>query len=233
MTTSYFPSTEAARLGWAIHYRDLIAVHGPTVGLSAEEIAATQSDLNFYAWLLHDWYPTLQADAKAATTYKGFITAGEGTIPQPPPPHSPIADPPAVPVPGILTRVFAQIARIKNSPGYNGYIGNELGIISTPDTTDHPWPEFSLGFEHGPEVHRVSISFTKYGHDGVWIEGRINNGEWLSLGADNSKPHYDTRPLIDPNLPEVREYRLRWWDKGEPNGEFSPVQKIVAGGVMQ
>ncbi|MFZ4703027.1 MAG: hypothetical protein ACOYMG_23525 [Candidatus Methylumidiphilus sp.] len=128
MTTSYFPSTEAARLGWAIHYRDLIAVHGPTVGLSAEE------------------------------------------------------------------------------------------------------PEFSLSFEQGPEVHRVSISFTKYGHDGVWIESRINNGEWLSLGADNSKPHYDTRPLIDPNLPEVREYRLRWWDKGEPNGEFSPVQKIVAGG---
>jgi len=50
------------------------------------------------------------------------------------------------------------------------------------------------------------------------------------LGADNSKPHYDTRPLIDPNLPEVREYRLRWWDKGEPNGEFGPVQKIVVGG---
>jgi hypothetical protein len=126
--------------------------------------------------------------------------------------------------------VFAQIARIKNSPGYNDYIGNELGIIAIPDTTDHPWPEFSLSFEQGPEVHRVSISFTKYGHDGVWIESRINNGEWLALGADNSKPHYDTRPLIDPALPEVREYRLRWWDKGEPNGEFSPIQKIVVGG---
>ncbi len=23
---------------------------------------------------------------------------------------------------------------------------------------------------------------------------------------------------------------LRWWDKGEPNGEFGPVQKIVVGG---
>ncbi len=43
MTTSYFPSTEAARLGWAIHYRDLIAVHGPTVGLSEEEVAARRA----------------------------------------------------------------------------------------------------------------------------------------------------------------------------------------------
>ncbi len=50
----------------------MIAVHGPTVSLSAEEIAATQSDLNFYVWLLHDCYPTLQADAKAATTYNFF-----------------------------------------------------------------------------------------------------------------------------------------------------------------
>ena len=43
MTTSYFPSTEAARLGWAIHYHDLIAVHGPTVGLSEEEVAARRA----------------------------------------------------------------------------------------------------------------------------------------------------------------------------------------------
>ena len=63
---------------------------------------------------------------------------------------------------------------------------------------------------------------------------QIPRGELTLLlgrnGADNSKPHYDTRPLLDPNLPEVREYRLRWWDKGLPNGEFSPVQKIVVVG---
>jgi hypothetical protein len=61
-------------------------------------------------------------------------------------------------------------------------------------------------------------------------QSRTNGGEWFALGADNSKPHYDPRPLLDPALPEVREYRLRWWDKGEPNGEFSPVQKIVVVG---
>ena len=112
ITTSYFPTTEAARLAWVMHYRDMIAVHGPTLGLSAEEIANTQRELDFY----------------------------------------------------------------------------------------------------------------------IWIESRINNGEWVALGADNSKPHYDTRPLIDPATPEVREYRLRWWDKGVPNGEFSPIQKIVVVG---
>ncbi len=44
MTTSYFPATEAARLAWVMNYRDKIAVRGPTLGLSAEEIANTQSE---------------------------------------------------------------------------------------------------------------------------------------------------------------------------------------------
>ena len=135
-----------------------------------------------------------------------------------------------MPLPGILTRAFAQIAGIKSRLDFNDYIGTELGIIGSGVTTEHPWPEFSLNYEHGPEMRRVSIHFTKYGPDGGWIESRINTGEWVALGADNSKPHYDTRPLIDPALPEVREYRLRWRDKGEPNGEFSPIQKIVVVG---
>ncbi len=230
MTTSYFPTTEAARLAWVMNYRDKIAVHGPTLGLSALEIANTQRDLDFYIWMHRDYYPPSQADAKESTTYRNFMDNGSGTVAQFPPPRTLIPDPPPVPLPGILTRLFAQIAGIKSRLEFNEYIGAELGVIGVPDTTEHPWPEFSLTYEHGPDVHRVSISFTKHGHDGVWIESRINNGEWIALGADNSKPHYDTRPLIDPALPEIREYRLRWWDKGVPNGEFSPIQKIVVVG---
>jgi hypothetical protein len=35
------------------------------------------------------------------------------------------------------------------------------------------------------------------------------------------------RPLLNPAQPEVREYRLRFWDKGTPNGAWSEVQKIT------
>ena len=230
MTTSYFPSTEAARLAWVMNYRDKLPVHGPKVGLGEAEIVNTQSELHFYLWMHRDYYPPSQADAKESTVYRNFMDTGSGTVTHFPPPRTPIPDPPPVPLPGILTRLFAQIAGIKSRLDFNDYIGNELGIIASGDTTAHPWPEFSLHYEQGPDVRRVSIHFTKYGHDGVWIESRIIGGEWLALGADNAKPHYDTRPLLDPNLPEVREYRLRWWDKGEPNGEFSPIQKIVVVG---
>ena len=43
------------------------------------------------------------------------------------------------------------------------------------------------------------------------------------------KTYLDLRPLLDPLLPEIREYRLRYWDKGDANGEYSAVQRVNVG----
>jgi hypothetical protein len=72
----------------------------------------------------------------------------------------------------------------------------------------------------------VDIAFTKYTHQGVYIESRRNGGAWEFLAIDTEKPYTDERPLLNPAQPEVREYRLRFWDKGTPNGPWSEVQKI-------
>jgi hypothetical protein len=83
--------------------------------------------------------------------------------------------------------------------------------------------------ERGATIERVKMVFTKYGHDGVSIDSRRNNGAWEFLAIAMVKPWYDERPLLDPSTPEIREYRMRWWDKGQANGEFSPVQKVTVG----
>jgi hypothetical protein len=36
-------------------------------------------------------------------------------------------------------------------------------------------------------------------------------------------------PLLVANTPEQRQYRLRYWDKGQPTGEYSPVQTVTMG----
>ncbi len=33
-------------------------------------------------------------------------------------------------------------------------------------------------------------------------------------------------PLV-PSQPEMREYRMRFWDKGEPNGEWTLWREIA------
>ena len=37
----------------------------------------------------------------------------------------------------------------------------------------------------------------------------------------------DERPLLAAGTPEVREYRMRFWDKGTPNGDWTDVVKVT------
>ena len=131
--------------------------------------------------------------------------------------------------PGIKKRLFNQIARIKASPNYTEVIGHDLGIIAKANTVEHLIPESIIAVELGATGNRVRIDFKKYGHDGIWIESRINGGDWAFLAIDTVKPYYDERPLAPGNTHETREYRLRWWDKSVAHGEWSAVQQVVLG----
>jgi hypothetical protein len=132
-------------------------------------------------------------------------------------------------IPGVFTRISTLVQKIKLSPNYTDSIGQDLSIIGVQDNTSHLIPEFTVSTERGTDGERVKLIFTKYGHDGVYIECRRNDGSWEVLGVAMVKPWYDERPLLVANTPESREYRLRWWDKGSANGEQTPVQKVTVG----
>ena len=226
---TFFPNTEAEQVVWLSHYALKIPLHGPTCRISDAEIQSTLKDIAYWVWMLQHWHPATQHDAKESTAHKLRMISGSGTgsISHPQPTVFP--DPPPIPEPGIQKRLFSQIARIKAALEFDGSIGHDLGIIATTNTTDHPVPEFTLTVEMGATGPRVRLDFKKYGHDGIWIETRTNGGEWTFLAIDTVKPYYDERPLTPGNTHETREYRLRWWDKSEPHGEWSAVQKAVVG----
>jgi transcriptional regulator with XRE-family HTH domain len=57
---------------------------------------------------------------------------------------------------------------------------------------------------------------------GVWRmawtrRSRSSSGRWKK----------DERPLLVAGTPEVREYRMRFWDKGTPNGDWTDVVKVT------
>jgi hypothetical protein len=226
----YFPQYEADRVIWLNHYAAKIGEHGPRIGLSAEEIAATLADIAHYVWVLHTWYPATQQDALQATSTKNLIATGSGTEPVRIPAPTQHTDPPAAVLPGVLNRLFNQVQRIKLHPGYTDAIGQDLSVVATADTSDHPVPVFTAATEQGPKGVRVRLDYTKYGHDGINVESRVNGGPWLLLGSYTQKPAYDDRPPATPGTPETRDYRLRWWDKDEANGEYSAVQTVLVGG---
>ena len=56
-----------------------------------------------------------------------------------------------------------------------------------------------------------------------------NNSAWEFLGIDTETPYDDEHPLLAANTAGTREYRLRFWDKGAPNGDWSAVQRVPVG----
>jgi len=119
--------------------------------------------------------------------------------------------------------------RIKAHAAYTEAMGMDLQIIGPEDTAEHLTPEFKLKVQDGSGQQEVEIKFTKFGHDGVYIELRRNAGAWGFLAIDTNSPYDDDTPLLASPAPEQREYRMRFWDAGEPNGDWSAVQKVMVG----
>jgi hypothetical protein len=109
-------------------------------------------------------------------------------------------------------------------------IGEDLGIIGAPVTNGQPSPVFVLKLGQGPSCQCVEVGFQKFTHEGVVIESRRGAEENFSfLANDTSRPFVDERPLLVPGQPEVRDYRLRFWDKGVANGDWSDSGSITVG----
>ena len=226
---SYFPKSEASRVVWLSNFVTKLQIHATVLKLDAAEVTSTVADVNYYIWVVQNWYPSIQQSAFEATAFKNIIATGPTAPICALPLHQGITPPSPTPVPGVLNRVFNLIARIKIGASYTDSIGLDLGIVGGYDTKEHVTPDYSVTTERGAQIEQASISFTKFGHDGVSIEGRRNQGEWGFLAIAMLKPWLDTRPLLDPHLPEIREYRLRWWDKGDANGEHTAVQRVTVG----
>ena len=223
----YFPGSEPAQVPWCTNFRLKISTHGPTCGLTAGEVTDIIGDVDYYIFLLNVWHPALQEDVKEGTRYKKIIADGSGaTVPLP---AGTTFTPPTVRPPGVLNRLFNLVAKIKLAGGYTEAIGLDLGVIGAEDTAAHEFPEFTSKTEQGTTGQRVRLLFKKFGHLGVTIESRRGTGPWEFLAIDTESPQLDERPLMVAGQPETREYRMRWYDKDGPNGDWSPVQKVTVG----
>lgn len=228
-SNSFFPASEDAQLVWLSHYALKLPAYGAQCGVTTDELTATQKDLSYYIWMLQSWHPATRRDAVGATSYKQLMVSGAGNDSVSHPQPTLFPDAPPATTPGIQKRLFAQIARIKTNINYTDIIGQDLGIIGISSTVEYLIPEFTATVEQGATGSQVRIDFIKHGHDGIWIESRINGGEWTFLAVSTVKPYLDMSPLAAGNNHETREYRLRWWDKSVAHGEWSAVQGVVLG----
>ncbi len=226
---AYYPARESQQIVFLSNLYAKLPVHAEALGITNDQLKAILDDISYYLWVLQIWYPAIQKNALEATAYKVIIATGTPDQIRPRPVHVSFENIPDERPPGTLTRILNQIQRIKLADGYSESVGRDLGIIGSEKTAIHSDPQLTLKKDRIGDIECVIVSFIKHEHEGVVIESRTNNGEWERVGIAMHKPWYDERTSLSPGVPEVREYRLCWWDQDHANGDYSAVQKITVG----
>lgn len=227
---NYYPSRLGDQVNWLDNYANKLPLYGAApLGLAAGEVTASVADARWGNYVLGTWLPAVRAFSPSTTDSVDDVLTGGGTSVIVLPTFTAPALPAGVVagLPGLLNRVFNMAAKIKLASGYTDAIGTDLGIIGAEDTAQPSAPKFSIAPEQGDGCQCVKLGFFKYSHMGVHIEGRRGAGAWEFLAIDTESPYMDERPLLVANTPEVREYRMRFWDKGTPNGDWTDVAKLT------
>lgn len=225
----YFPKAVTARPEWFHNYATQLPIANATLTLPAGDVTAIVADARFLEYASGAWLTATRELGPACTSALDNLYDGPGgaafvlpvfTVPALP------AGVVAVPS-GALQRIFTFVQAIKARPGYTEAIGLQLGIVGAEETATAPLPTFTLKVERAGGCECVKIIFKKYGHEGVLIQSRRGGGAWETLGMDTSTPYLDERPLLVPTAPEVREYRLQFYDDAQPASGFTDVASVT------
>jgi len=236
----YYPSRISDQIPWLLNFIAKILGYQMTLGLPMAHVDACIASCKFLVYVYELWLPQVRTFGPAATESVDLLTTGSG----PDPVVLAVFNLPALPVgvaavpPGVLNRLFDLVQLVKKSPGYNETIGFDLRIIGPEATTsgtqgstveDHMAPVVKSDIVPGTTNQAARLRFKKKGHQGVYIESQRGPGPMEFLAIHTEDPYTDDRPLLVPGVPEVRKYRLRFWDKGIPNGDWCDLLTVTVG----
>ncbi|WP_395719318.1 hypothetical protein [Prosthecobacter sp.] len=228
----YYPKLMPQQPEWHHNFASKLPGYATALGLDTAEVNAAVADNLLLAYALGDWITNVRNFAPSCTSALEDLTGGNGSEPFAFPAYA-APTPPALPsgitevAPGALDRTFLLVKEIKGKKAYNETMGLDLRVVEEEDAAEHPRPEFALKTEAGDGCHCVKVRFKKFGHYAVAVYSKRGSGGWELLGIDSSSPYEDDRPLLVAGQPEIREYKLRFWDAGEENGDWTDVASIT------
>ncbi len=235
----YYPTRITDQVPWLKNFATKLPGYETALGLPSAHVDACVASCNFAVYVLGDWLTAVRDFGPASTNAMDLLLAGSG----PAPVVLPVFTLPALPEgvasvpPGALNRLFDLVQLIKASPAYTDTIGLDLGIVgsSVSPHAGEAAPAVKLqavasGANQavaGSPNQAVHITFKKHGHMGVYIECQRGTGAFEFVAIETGSPYLDDRPLLVAGTPEVRKYRLRYWDKGTPNGDWTDIATIT------
>lgn len=231
---NWFPARMNDRVVWLRNFAARVPAYETTLSLLGAEVDACVAGCLYAAFVAGEYHPYVQNFAEETTRMRDLLLSGSGPSAVPLPTFAAPALPTGVtPVPpGVVNeRLFALVAKIKVATNYTDTIGTDLGIIGPEATpgTGPVMPTFTTKVQAGTGNQQVALDFIKHRHTGVYIESSRHGGAWEALATDTNSPYIDNRALLTAGTPEVRQYRMRYWDKGAAIGDWSLVATVNVG----
>lgn len=229
----YFPRTVEARAEWFNTFAKELAIANAALGMKQADVDAIIADAKEMHYACGAWIEAAKNFGLAAFTgLEEYLRGAEGgavfVLPGFNPPNREAGVAPVKA--GVFKRISNFVQVIKRQKAYTESMGIQLGIVGQESTSTATAPTFTVTVEMGQGCECARIKFKKYGHQGVAVYGRRGaETEFGLLGIDTASPYLDGRDLLAPGAPEVRDYKLRFFDGSAANGEFSGVERVTIG----
>ena len=128
-----------------------------------------------------------------------------------------------------ITEIRRAAKNLKSRPDYTEAQGDELGIYG-PESPDIDTVNIKPILEGSTVGETAVVNFELNGTDGLQLRSRRGSEtEFTFLATDTHPPYDDTRPNLDPALPEKREYIGYYILDDEIIGQPSDVLTITVG----
>ncbi len=221
MADKPFPETEP-EIDAALHLiAERLVEFGPTLGIPPADVARAAANAANYTYLRQAALQ-VKTERQAFTDYKNAMMEGPMDAAPLPAPVFASINLPEADTPGIVpwTRNLAQ--RIKVSPAYNEFYGEQFDFITDEPTKPQRETVTPVLTGDALEAGEVVLKFRKFGMTSIHLYRRVKGTiEWESMGVFTTSPIRFTPPSENGG-PVQWEFRCRLLDKDEAVGHFCP-----------
>ena len=124
-------------------------------------------------------------------------------------------------------------AKVRNWKTLSAYPASGSEGVLKLKGTDAPFEPgvHKLALKVSIEAGKIKVEFKKMGVDAVAIYSRLRGAAaWKKIGTDTASPYFDTTPLAQAGVPEVREYMARGLVGDEEVGLDSDIVSVTFAG---
>lgn len=202
MKDDFIPRRDGDLYSYESNYARKIMLHGPGLGLDAEEladfVATIEKHMNSYSKL-----NSKKSEAKSATEENRIDKKNAKKE---------------------LRRMAQKIKSCKN---YNTAIGDDLEIIGT-DLPEKVLANMKPVISAVYNGNVLVIKFRKKSTSGINIYSRRGSEtEFAFLGMHASSPFNDNRIKLDSSIPEARHFYAMYIDGDKEIGQPSDIMKVI------